>query len=859
MRIVLDLQGAQSISRFRGIGRYSLSLALAIVRNRGEHQVFIVLNGIYEDTIEPIRKLFAPFLPNEQIRIWYAPGPIAEDRQKTDLRREAAEYIREAFIAQLNPDIIHLSSLFEGFCDNAATSINKWHSDVPVSATFYDLIPYVNPKEYLDSHPIYKKHYLRKFNYLKKASLLLAISEFSRQEALENLPLPPDLVVNISAAADDIFSSTKPSVDPEDLLKKLEIKHPFILFAGGEDPRKNLLRFLKAYNQLPSEIRQNRQLVLAGKISPVNLAQHLKISKEYSFVKNEVIFTGYLTDSELHTLYCTCEVFIFPSWHEGFGLPALEAMKSGAAVIASNMTSIPEIIENPAALFNPLSTEAITEKLLFTLSNEEFKQSLRANAQVQAKKFSWDISAKRAIAAFEYCHSKHLSNQKLMTSDAALNYLLKQLTETTFIEYPPNKEDLLRLSACIAQTFPATNRKRQFLIDISELVVLDAKTGIQRVVRSIITELLNQPPKNYEVRLIYADKINLGYRYATAFTKQFLAQSKVPVINDQLLPDLQDEAIETQTGDIFLGLDLQSQNIQVQQQFLNGLHLNGVNIFFVVYDLLPVYFPHAFPQTVDLIHARWLKQISQYDGIFCISQAVANDYKSWAQDQIPNLSPQFHIEWFHLGADIQNSVPTLGLPANASELLNKLTAVPSFVLIGTIEPRKGYPQVLKAFESLWAKGANLNLIIIGKQGWLMDEFVNSINYHPQLNHHLFWLNSISDEYLEAIYAASTCLICASAGEGFGLPLIEAASRKLPIIARDIPVFREVAGNSAFYFTGDEPNDVASAVEAWLQLFNNQSHPKSDTMQWFTWKESTQMLVNKLLHLVENHSNRPTFT
>ncbi len=164
MRIVLDLQGAQSISRFRGIGRYSLSLALAIVHNRDEHQVFIVLNGIYEDTIEPIRKLFTPYLPNEQIRIWYAPGPIAEDRQKTDLRREAAEYIREAFIAQLNPDIIHLSSLFEGFCDNAATSINKWHSVVPVSATFYDLIPYVNPKEYLDSHPIYKKHYLRKFN-----------------------------------------------------------------------------------------------------------------------------------------------------------------------------------------------------------------------------------------------------------------------------------------------------------------------------------------------------------------------------------------------------------------------------------------------------------------------------------------------------------------------------------------------------------------------------------------------------------------------------------------------------------------------------------------------------------------------
>ncbi|WP_115760418.1 glycosyltransferase, partial [Escherichia coli] len=89
--------------------------------------------------------------------------------------------------------------------------------------------------------------------------------------------------------------------------------------------------------------------------------------------------------------------------------------------------------------------------------------------------------------------------------------------------------------------------------------------------------------------------------------------------------------------------------------------------------------------------------------------------------------------------------------------------------------------------------------------------------HAERNRRLFWLDGVSDEYLEKIYAASDCLIAASEGEGFGLPLIEAAQHKLPIIARDIPVFREVAGNHALYFSGATPDTLANAVKEWLTL------------------------------------------
>ncbi len=111
---------------------------------------------------------------------------------------------------------------------------------------------------------------------------------------------------------------------------------------------------------------------------------------------------------------------------------------------------------------------------------------------------------------------------------------------------------------------------------------------------------------------------------------------------------------------------------------------------------------------------------------------------------------------------------------------------------------------------------------------------------------MFWLRGISDEYLSQVYAASTVLLAASKGEGFGLPLIEAAQRQLPIIARDLPVFREVAGDCAFYFDGEQPEQLAIAVEKWLSLYRKGDIPSSAKMPWLTWSESTQQLLKTIL-------------
>ncbi|MDZ7761285.1 MAG: glycosyltransferase [Desulfovermiculus sp.] len=164
----------------------------------------------------------------------------------------------------------------------------------------------------------------------------------------------------------------------------------------------------------------------------------------------------------------------------------------------------------------------------------------------------------------------------------------------------------------------------------------------------------------------------------------------------------------------------------------------------------------------------------------------------------------------------------------------------------TLEPRKGHTQVLSAFELLWKQREDVNLAIVGKPGWTVENLIKRLKHHPERAKRLFWLQGISDEYLKKIYTASTCLIAASEGEGFGLPLIEAAQHKLPIIARDLQVFREVAGEHAYYFQGKKSDDLARAVQNWLKHYEQDEHPKSDDMPWLTWEQSAEKLKNILL-------------
>ena len=195
MRIVIDMQGTQTGTRFRGIGRHMLAFAQAVARNRGEHEVILALSGLFPDTIEPIRAAFDGLLPQESILLWFAPGPVMEESPGNAGRRETAELIREAFLASLAPDVIHVSSLFEGYVDDAVTSIGRFDRTTLVSVALYE-----RPDPHFQSDPRYAEYCKRKLEYLKQPAVVLAIAEFARDEDLAHLGVPENRILDISTA-----------------------------------------------------------------------------------------------------------------------------------------------------------------------------------------------------------------------------------------------------------------------------------------------------------------------------------------------------------------------------------------------------------------------------------------------------------------------------------------------------------------------------------------------------------------------------------------------------------------------------------------------------------------------------------
>lgn len=400
MRLVIDLQGAQSGSRFRGIGRYSLSLAKAIVRNRGEHEIIVALSGLFPETIESIRAEFAAILPSENIRVWEAIGPTRETDSANKWRREVSERIREAFLASLEPDLILITSLFEGLGDDSVGSIGVLDDGTPAAVILYDLIPLLNPDEHFRSSPAHQLWYRRKIAALKRSRKLLAISESSRQEALSTGFFEDDAVINISGACDDSFRVLEISAaEKQAFWKGLGISKPFVMYTGGADERKNLHRLIEAYARMPRDVRRRHHLLLAGKMPASYVASYIETGRKCGLLQSELIIPGYVEDLDLIKLYNTCALFVFPSLHEGFGLPPLEAMACGAPVIGANVTSLPEVIGLEEAMFDPRSVEAITAKMTQALVDPEFRARLIAHGSRHFHDFSWDKSALTALEA----------------------------------------------------------------------------------------------------------------------------------------------------------------------------------------------------------------------------------------------------------------------------------------------------------------------------------------------------------------------------------------------------------------------------------------------------------------------------
>ena len=168
------------------------------------------------------------------------------------------------------------------------------------------------------------------------------------------------------------------------------------------------------------------------------------------------------------------------------------------------------------------------------------------------------------------------------------------------------------------------------------------------------------------------------------------------------------------------------------------------------------------------------------------------------------------------------------------------------LMVSTVEPRKMYGQAVRAFNLLRGRGQDLRLDIVGREGWKAEDTVSLIQGSPYYNKSLFWhKGGIGDGELSALYGAADAVIVASKWEGFGLAVTEGAWYGKPLILRDIPIFREIAGEHAWYFSGYKPEDLADALERWLALFRAGKAPSSEGIHLTTWQEHTDALIKIL--------------
>ena len=570
---------------------------------------------------------------------------------------------------------------------------------------------------------------------------------------------------------------------------------------------------------------------LLARIETLGCQQRVSIT---GFVEND-LYQQYLVAADVAVQLRTC------SRGETSGT-VLDCMNHGLPLVVNANGSMAELDATAVCM---LPDDFADQQLIKALETLWADAPLR---QEMGRKSRCIIQQQHSPAGCAHLYAAAIESfyQQAQSASAALLPVLAQ-----HCSHYTDKQ-LIELSTAVAAALPESRPAKTLYLDITATCSNDLKTGIERVARAQVLALVQDPPPGYRVEPVYLEQRQKQwvYRHASRYVLELLGCPADGFI---------DEIAQPQSGDLLLGLDISGDKLVQAQR--SGLHQRyrdqGVRVYYMVFDLLPLQLPEVFPPASEDAFSQWLSAATSFDGAITISQAVARDLQAWLQQrgQGADAVQPLDIHWLHLGADLANSSPSTGLPSKAKQTLKQLQDRPTMLMVGTIEPRKGYLQAIQAFDMLWAAGLDINLVIVGREGWQglddalrrdIPETTRRLRHHPEADQRLFWLEGISDQYLEEVYAASTCLLAASYGEGFGLPLIEAAQHKLPILARDIPVFREVLAEHASYFTAAEPQQLAQAVTDWLTLYQQGQHPSSEHLPWLTWQQSAHNLVNILL-------------
>jgi glycosyltransferase involved in cell wall biosynthesis/SAM-dependent methyltransferase len=561
-------------------------------------------------------------------------------------------------------------------------------------------------------------------------------------------------------------------------------------------------------------------LILVGETPEGEYAERVRSTILFSTLEKWIWITGWVDDEGYRQYLAAADIAVQLRTHTRgeSSLAVIDCMAHGLPTIVNAHGAMAELPTGSVAVIPDEFEDAhliAAMEALWLDSDRRTGLGLRA-AEVVATDNRPDACAQRYVAALEHFHARSRPNRALD----------------------------------IAASPRRVRPQQQILLDITATHATDRGTGIERVTRALVLALLRASPPGWRVEPVYLSHADAhwDYRYASGYTSDLLLGVK---------SGLRDEIVVPKPGDILIGLDLHMKPLIEADEagLLQRFRAAGVRMHQMVYDLLPVQMQACFPPGTHMGFTRWLDVVTRFDGAVCGSKSVADALQSWVRANAPAREGAYDIAWSHYGADLENSAPGSDTTDDVGRVLQDIGERPCFLMVGTVEPRKGHMQALEAFEQLWLAGRDLTLVIVGGEGWkdvpqamrrTIPAITRRLREHDEMGNRLFWFETMNDASLQKLYRHATCLIAASLGEGFGLPVIEAARHQLPVLARDIPVFREITADHASFFRGTAPDDLATAIDLWLERHRDGTHKRSDAMPWLTWRQSAENLLRIVL-------------
>lgn len=262
-------------------------------------------------------------------------------------------------------------------------------------AFVHDLTTLLHPEYHTASNTFLHRE---RFKRILRVDGILTNSEFTKKDLINHLGIKPETIFVTPLGADDRF---RPMADSKitPVLRAFGIKKPYLLFVGTLEPRKNVEALIRAFNALKEKYWIPHQLVLVGQKGW--LYQDIMKAVEFSPFRGDILSLDYVPDSDIPALMSGADVFVYPSFYEGFGLPVLEAMQCGCPVITSNVSSLPEVGGDACLYVHPESSDELSEKIYEVIRDKSLQKTLSMKGAERAKQFSWKKCAQKTLAAYQ--------------------------------------------------------------------------------------------------------------------------------------------------------------------------------------------------------------------------------------------------------------------------------------------------------------------------------------------------------------------------------------------------------------------------------------------------------------------------